>query len=146
MQPEIKTIAQAADSALSAVAACLTPSTQESQTSDENAHKRAFLETFRRWAILFKRADSGDITADMWLVAEYYKSLRHLNADGFEHLTEELKRRCTFFPSVKECLEVINPSKYSYESPFCLPRNLFRPIARIASSASGVVLEDMRNV
>ena len=111
-----QSFAQAASKALTAVAASQEQSTKGSTGSSE--HKLAFLQTFRRWEILFKRADRGDVEADKWLIAEYYKSLGHLTPAGFELLTEQLKERCTFFPTIKECLEVINPPKYSYGNPF----------------------------
>lgn len=75
---------------------------------------------FRRWEALFKRADRGDEMADKWLIAEYYKSLGHLSQGGLEALTDQLKRRCTFFPSIRECLEIINVPQLSgqWGNPF----------------------------
>lgn len=84
----------------------------------EGERKRHFLTVMLRWQSLFKRADSGSIESDKWLLAEYYKSLGHLSRQGLDTLTDELKERCTFFPSIKECLEIINPPKYSYGNPF----------------------------
>lgn len=72
-------------------------------------HKRAFLETFRRWEALFKRKDSGDAQADKWLIAEYYDSLGHLSPDGLQALTRLLKENCTFFPTIRECLDMMRP-------------------------------------
>jgi hypothetical protein len=82
-------------------------------------HKRAFLETFRRWEALFKRKDSGDTQAEKWLIAEYYDSLGHLSPDGFNTLTRLLKENCTFFPSIKECLDLMRPKdRYDWGHPF----------------------------
>lgn len=92
-----------------------TPNSQQSAI-DQIEHKRAFLETFRRWEILFKRKD-GDEPAAKWLVAEYYDSLGHLSADGFCALTKILKEECTFFPSIKECLDRTRPtSKWDFST------------------------------
>jgi hypothetical protein len=83
------------------------------------AHKRKFLETFRRWEVLFKRKDNGDVQAEKWLIAEYYDSLRHLSAEGFDVLTRQLKERCTFFPTIRECLDLTRPAdRYDYSHPF----------------------------
>jgi hypothetical protein len=82
------------------------------------AHKRKFIETFRRWEVLFKRKDSGDVQAEMWLIAEYYDSLKHLSAEGFDTLTAMLKERCTFFPTIRECLELTQAGRYDYSHPF----------------------------
>lgn len=76
------------------------------------------MQVMRRWQAIFKRADTGDIETDKLMLAEYYKSLGHLGPHGWDLLTEELKTRCTFFPTIKECLEVINPARYDYASPF----------------------------
>ncbi len=84
----------------------------------EIAHKRHFLQTFRRWEALFKRADRGDIQAEKWLIADYFKSLGHLSPDGLEALTDVLKEQCTFFPTIRECLEVLKPKVGDYGSPF----------------------------
>lgn len=87
----------------------------------ERAHKLAFLETFRRWEALFKRKDSGDLQADKWLIAEYYDSLGHLSAEGLNTLTRLLKENCTFFPSIKECLDLMRPKdRYDWGHPFRL--------------------------
>lgn len=85
-------------------------------------HKRAFLDTFRRWEALFKRKDSGDQQADRWLVAEYYDSLGHLSPEGLNTLTRLLKEHCTFFPSIKECLDLMRPKdRYDWGHPFLAP-------------------------
>ena len=82
-------------------------------------HKRAFLETFRRWEVLFKRKDAGDMQAEKWLIAEYYDSLGHLSADGFDVLTRLLKENCTFFPTIRECLDLMRPKdRYDWGHPF----------------------------
>lgn len=87
--------------------------------SSELVHKRAFLEVFRRWEALFKRKDSGDLQAEKWLIAEYYDSLGHLSADGLQTLTRLLKENCTFFPSIKECLDLMCPKdRYDWGHPF----------------------------
>lgn len=88
--------------------------------------KRHFLEVLRRWERLFKRADRGSIEDDKWLIAEYYKSLSHLSAAGLEALTDRLKQRCTFFPTVHECLEEIKPSgPYEWGHPFLNKPQMF---------------------
>lgn len=86
-----------------------------------------FLETFQRWARLFKRKDSGDVQADKWLIAEYYDSLGHLSPDGLEVLTRQLKENCIFFPSIKECLDLMRPKdRYDWGHPFLnRPAHLF---------------------
>lgn len=125
---ETKPMAQVMQTVMTSVAASQELSTMASNTSTtslqelelrkaEIEHKRAFLQMFRRWEILFKRKDS-DEPAAKWLVAEYYKSLGQLSPAGFEALTECLKERCTFFPTIRECIELIRPPKYSYASPF----------------------------
>ena len=86
--------------------------------ADEIQRKRQFLKVFRRWEALFKRADRGDVEAEKWLIADYFKSLGHLSAEGLEALTDELKVRCTFFPTIKECLEIMNPPRFDYASKF----------------------------
>lgn len=90
----------------------------------EIAHKRHFLQTFRRWEALFKRADRGDVQAEKWLIADYYKSLGHLSPAGLEALTDVLKERCTFFPTIRECLEVLQPKVGDYANPFYRMRHL----------------------
>lgn len=90
--------------------------TKPSSTLD-NEHKRAFAQTFKRWAILFRRKD-GNEDDDRWMMAEYYQSLNFLTAEGFDALTDELKRECTFFPSIRECLLITNPGKYNYQARF----------------------------
>ena len=69
---------------------------------------------------MFKRADSGSIEQDKWLIAEYFKSLGHLSPEGLDALTDQLKRRCTFFPTIRECLDIINVAPLSGEwgNPF----------------------------
>ena len=82
-------------------------------------HKRAFLETFRRWEVLFKRKDAGDMQAEKWLIAEYYDSLGHLSLEGMNVLTRMLKENCTFFPTIRECLELMRPKdRYDWGHPF----------------------------
>lgn len=133
-----------AERALTDVQASLEQSTKVSNTSAEIEHKRAFLQMFRRWEVLFKRADRGDVQADKWLIAEYYKTLGRLTPWQMDALTEELKARCTFFPTIKECLEVINPPRYSYASPFYLPFDQYdgeRP-ARLTERARQRLLVD----
>lgn len=85
----------------------------------ETEHRKYFLQVFRRWEALFKRSDRGDVQAEKWLIAEYYDSLKHLSPIGMEALTRQLKQRCTFFPTVKECLEAIRPGgQYDWGHPF----------------------------
>lgn len=92
--------------------------------ADENAHKRHFLQTFRRWEALFKRADRGDVQAEKWLIADYYKSLGFLSPAGLEALTDVLKERCTFFPTIRECLEITRPKVDEFGNPFYRMRHL----------------------
>lgn len=108
-----------------AAAALQEQSTKDSTSlADEIARKKHFLQIFRRWEALFKRADKGDIQAEKWLIADYFKSLGHLSEVGLEALTDELKKRCIFFPTIKECLEITNPSRYDYGNPFYRLRHL----------------------
>ncbi len=102
-----------------AVAALQEQSTKDSDSlADEIQRKKHFLQVFRRWEALFKRADRGDVEAEKWLIADYFKSLGHLSPEGLEALTDELKARCTFFPTIKECLEIMNPPRFQYSSKF----------------------------
>lgn len=117
MQAETKAFKQAAATALTVVAASAEQSTKASRAL-EIERKRHFLTVMQRWERLFKRADSGSVEADKWFLAEYFKSLGHLSPEGLEALTEQLKARCTFFPTIRECLEVINPPRHSYSNPF----------------------------
>lgn len=108
-----------------AVAALQEQSTKDSTSlADEIARKKHFLQVFRRWEALFKRADRGDVQAEKWLIADYFKSLGHLSAEGLEALTEELKARCVFFPTIKECLEITRPGRYDFGNPFYRLRHL----------------------
>ena len=114
-----------ATAAQTAVAALQEQSTRESiSLTEEIAHKRHFLQTFRRWEALFKRADRGDVQAEKWLIADYYKSLCHLSPAGLEALTDELKERCTFFPTIRECLEVTRPKQFDYANRFYRLRHI----------------------
>lgn len=91
------------------------PSTKDSPTSNER--KRQFLKTFQRWERLFRRKD-GDPESDRWLIAEYYRSLAHLTPAGLDRLTEVLKGKCTFFPSIAECLAETRCSRWDWDHPF----------------------------
>lgn len=114
MDDQTKTFGQAAATALTSVAASQGQLTNSQGITD---HKRAFLAQFRRWEILFKRKDGANVEAEKWLIAEYYDSLKHLSPEGFAALTKILKEECTFFPSIKECLDRTRPaSKYDYSS------------------------------
>lgn len=118
------------------------------------AHKRKFFETFRRWEILFKRKDGGDVEAAKWLIAEYYDSLRHLTADGFDTLTRMLKERCTFFPTIRECIELTRCGPYDFGHPFYRAHHLpgterrvliegSQPVTRhLPASAATLSIED----
>lgn len=118
MQNQSTQIGQLTAQVLTAAAASQGQSTTDS-TGSELAHKRAFLEMFRRWEALFKRKDSGDLQADKWLIAEYYDSLGHLSPEGLRTLTRMLKETCTFFPSIRECLDLMRPKdRYDYGHPF----------------------------
>jgi hypothetical protein len=91
-------------------------STKPSNTLD---HKRAFVTHYRRWAMMFRGKDTGDAQSEKWLMAEYYQSLSHLSEEGFEVLTQLLKENCTFFPTIKECLDVMKPKdRYDWGHPF----------------------------
>ena len=122
------------EAAQTAVAALQEQSTRDSiSLAAENAHKRAFLQTFRRWEGLFKRADRGDVRAEKWLIADYYASLCHLSPMGFDALTDLLKERCTFCPTVRECLEAMKADPYDWGHPFRTRREcLFQPYQRQA--------------
>ena len=110
--------------------------------ADEIARKKHFLQIFRRWEALFKRADKGDIQAEKWLIADYFKSLGHLSEVGLEALTDELKKRCIFFPTIKECLDIIKPARFDYGNPFYKlvhlregdPKMLAAPISKITQT------------
>lgn len=85
--------------------------------AEENARKRAFLQTFKRWEVLFRRRD-GDMEADRWLIAEYFRALGHLSQHALNTLTDMLIRQCTFFPSIAECLKLMECGRYDYSHPF----------------------------
>ena len=123
MNDQTRTFGQSALAAIGKIADQASPS-QSTRDSIGLDHKRKFLETFRRWEILFKRKDGGDIQAEKWLIAEYYDSLRHLTADGFDALTAHLKENCTFFPTIRECLEFTNCGPYDYSHRFYRARHL----------------------
>ena len=110
-----------------------------------NERKLAFLKIFRRWEALFKRKDGGDATAEMWLVAEYFDSLGHLSEAGFEALTKRLKATCTFFPTIKECLDAIRPAgPYDWGHPFLDAPQMFQPrqpIQRLEAPRAALQIE-----
>lgn len=57
--------------------------------------------------------------AEKWLISEYYDSLGHLSPEGLNTLTRMLKEQCTFFPSIKECLDLMRPKdRYDWGHPF----------------------------
>jgi hypothetical protein len=123
------------------------PSTRDLTGSAE--HKRAFLETFRRWEIMFKRKDSGDVQADKWLIAEYYDSLGHLSVEGLKALTKLLKETCTFFPSIRECLDLTKPKdRYDWGHPFLNKPQMFAssPSRQALAAASRPMLTDYSDV
>lgn len=98
-------------------------STRQSNTLD---HKRAFLRHYKRWAAMFRGKDTGSIESEKWLIAEYYQSLSHLSEAGFEALTERLKETCTFFPSIRECLDLTKPKdRYDWGHPFLNKPHMF---------------------
>ena len=111
-----KTIGQVAPTAVAALQEQLTK--DSTSLAEENERKWNFLMVFRRWEALFKRADRGDIQAEKWLIADYFKSLGHLSPEGLEALTDELKAKCIFFPTIRECLEIMNPKRFDYASKF----------------------------
>ena len=120
--------AHLAETVLADAATSLEQSTKASNGSDD-AHKRAFLEMFRRWEILFKRKDS-DAQSAKWLIAEYYSSLSHLSEEGLRKLTDILKENCIFFPTIKECLDATRAGYYDWGHPFRGgPEKLFRRTA-----------------
>lgn len=112
----VKTLGQVAPTAVAALQEQLTKGL--TSLAEEIERKKHFLQVFRRWEALFKRADRGDIQAEKWLIADYYKSLGHLSPEGLEALTDELKAKCIFFPTIKECLEIMNPARFDYASKF----------------------------
>ena len=101
--------------------------------------------------MIFKRKDTGDVAADKWFIAEYYKSLGHLSPEGFEKLTERLKETCTFFPTIKECLDIIRPaSRYDWGHPFLDAPKMFRisapePARQIATQPAMALIEGPRD-
>lgn len=111
-----KTIGQVAPTAVAALQEQLTK--DSTSLAEEIERKKHFLQVFRRWEALFKRADRGDIQAEKWLIADYFKSLGHLSPEGLEALTDELKAKCIFFPTIRECLEIMNPKRFDYASKF----------------------------
>jgi hypothetical protein len=122
------------------------PSTKDLTGSDE--HRRKFLEAFRRWEILFKRKDNRSVDDEKWLIAEYFDSLKHLSPEGLDHLTKLLKENCTFFPTVRECLDFTKTSgPFDFSSPFAARPELFmatreRGLAQIAARKATLALVD----
>lgn len=112
----VKTLGQVAPTAVAALQEQLTK--DSTFLAEEIERKKHFLQVFRRWEALFKRADRGDIQAEKRLIADYFKSLGHLSPEGLEALTDELKAKCIFFPAIKECLEIMNPKRFDYASKF----------------------------
>jgi len=122
-----KTFATAAMSGLTDAATRQGQSTKPSTSSDNLEHKRKFLETYKRWSRLFKGKD-GNLDDEKWLIAEYYKALGHLSERGLEVLTERLIPTCTFFPTIKECLDAIHPAgPYDWGHPFLDAPQMFQP-------------------
>lgn len=131
-------IGKLTEKALTGVAA--SPEQSTKGLTGSSAHKRAFFETFRRWEVLFKRKDTGDLQADKWLMAEYYESLGHLSPEGFNTLTRLLKENCVFFPSIKECLDLMRPKdRYDWGHPF-LDASQGRPSPLLAGKPSRVAI------
>ena len=118
MTEEAKKIGDFASKALTAAVASQGQSTRDSNGWTHNDRKRHFLEVFRRWEALFKRADRGDVQAEKWLIAEYFDSLGHLSPQGLEVLTKLLKAKCTFFPTIRECLDAMAADRYDWAHPF----------------------------
>jgi len=125
--------------AVASVIAGATKSEQQTKPSNSSAvleHKRLFLETYKRWARIFKGKD-GDLNDEKWLIAEYYDSLGHLSPAGLDALTKSLKATCTFFPTIKECLEAIKPaSRYDWGHPFLNAPAMFLPRPNVAQLAA----------
>lgn len=140
-----KPIGQLMDKALTAAAPSQGQSTRGSTSSPETERRKHFLTVFRRWEALFKRSDRGDVQAEKWLIAEYYDSLKHLSPAGLEALTKQLKERCTFFPTIKECLEVTRCGKYEWGNPFHNPKPaLFVSAAPVSQIGMTRALSDQR--
>lgn len=141
MATEVTQIGQLVGKVLDAAAS---PEQSTKGLTGSAEHKRAFLETFRRWEVLFKRKDTGDTQADKWLIAEYYDSLGHLSAEGFNVLTRLLKENCVFFPSIKECLDLMRPKdRYDWGHPF-LNAAQGRPSPLLAGKPSRVAIAHQR--
>lgn len=78
--------------------------------------------------------------AERWLIAEYYDSLGHLSLEGMNVLTRLLKENCTFFPTIRECLDLMRPKDhYDWSHPF-IDAHRGRPSPLIASKPSARVL------
>lgn len=119
--------------------------TKPSQASDP---RRAFVETYQRWTRLFRGRDTGDATSEKWLIAEYYQSLGHLSPDGLNALTDLLKANCTFFPTIKECLDLIKPKdRYDWGHPFLNKPQMFiaPPSHRAIATQRTAAIEDQRH-
>ena len=78
--------------------------------------------------------------AERWLIAEYYDSLGYLSVEGMDTLTKLLKENCTFFPTIRECLDVMRPKDhYDWGHPF-LNAHKGLPSELVASKPSAKVL------
>ena len=126
--------------ALTTAAASLEQSTRASNGSDD-AHKRHFLQTFRRWSILFKRKENN-VDDDKWLTAEYYDALRHLSEAGLDELTKILRESCTFFPTIKECLDATRYGPYDWGHPFRAAGLLRASVPRLAAPQRQIGYDD----
>ena len=57
------------------------------------------------------------------MMEEYYLALGNLSPDGMRELTDQLKAKHKWFPSISECMELITPKAYS--NPFYCSARLF---------------------
>lgn len=95
---------------------------------------------FKRWEVLFKRRD-GEQAAEQWLIAEYFDSLQHLSRADMDALTATLKRTATFFPSIKECMDLA-PRQYDTTSANAIGSPAWYEADRIERAEAKLAIED----
>jgi hypothetical protein len=119
-------------------------SARQTKPLHSSGHKRAFVREYQRWALLFRCKDTGDTESEKWLIAEYYESLQYLSEEGFVELTKLLKANCTFFPTIRECLDLMKPKdRYDWGHPFLAAHNgTATPLLRNSPSPSVLAMQN----
>lgn len=85
--------------------------------------RKTFTEWMVRWGAIFAMSQRPSQAEMTIMMEEYYLALGNLSPDGMRELTDQLKAKCKWFPSIAECLELITPK--SYQNPFYCSSRLF---------------------